>query len=49
VLTPAGIWLGAVELIPGRTVQQIGDTWILMSGEDENGVARVFLYDLLKN
>lgn len=43
-----GVWLGAVKLLPDRTVDQIGDTWILMSGEDDSGVSRVWLYELIK-
>ena len=49
VVTPEGVWLGAVELIPELTVEQIGDTWVLMSGEDDAGVARVYLYELIKS
>lgn len=43
-----GAWLGAVDLVPGRTVRQIGDGWVLMTGEDDAGVARVWLEELVK-
>jgi len=48
VFTPEGVWLGDVELVPGRTIEQIGDDWVLMSGEDDAGVHRVWLYELIK-
>ena len=48
VFSPEGAWLGVVELIPRRYVAQIGADWILMFGEDELGVARIWLHDLIK-
>ncbi len=48
VVVADGTWLGAVELPPDLTVRQIGDSWVLMTGEDDEGVARVYLYELLK-
>lgn len=48
VFTAEGIWLGAVELLPERTIEQIGDDWVLVSGEDGGGVHRVWLYELIK-
>ena len=48
VFDSEGIWLGRVDLIPGRVPQQIGDDWILTAGEDDAGVAHVWLYELSK-
>ena len=48
VFSPDGVWLCAVDLIPGRTVEQIGDDWVLMSGEDDTGVFRAWFYELVK-
>jgi hypothetical protein len=48
VFAPDGTWLGHIDLPPGRTVQQIGDDWILLAGDDDDGVAHVWLYDLIK-
>ena len=44
-----GLWLGTVDLLPDRTVEQIGSDWVLMSGEDDDGVHRVRLYELIKD
>lgn len=48
VFDPDGIWLGAVELLPDRTIEQIGDDWVMMSGEDDAGVFHVWVYGLIK-
>jgi len=48
VFAPDGTWLGHIDLPPGRTVQQIGDDWILLAGDDDDGVAHVWLYRLIK-
>lgn len=43
-----GAGLGRIDLPPGRAPQQIGDDWILLAGEDDAGVAHVWLYNLIK-
>jgi hypothetical protein len=48
VFDPDGTWLGRIDLPPGRAPQRIGDDWILLAGEDDAGVAHVWLYDLIK-
>lgn len=48
VFAADGTWLGRIELPPGREVQQIGEDWILLAGEDDAGVHHVWLYDLIK-
>jgi len=48
VFTPDGIWLGTVELPPRGYVLQIGDDWILATGESDAGVQQIFLHDLIK-
>lgn len=48
VFSSDGVWLCTVDLVPGRNVEQIGDDWVLMSGEDNTGVFRVWLYKLVK-
>jgi len=48
VFTPDGLWLGTVDLPVDRYPMQIGDNWVLMGGESDNGVQQVFLYDLIK-
>jgi len=49
VISADGVWLGAVELLPDRTVIEIGNDWVLMTGEDDAAVPHVYLYELIKN
>ena len=48
VFRPDGVWLGSVELSAGMRLAEAGDDYVLVIVEDEIGIRRVRLHELVK-